>query len=581
MNKKDPLAKRHQPSNPAPLRHAPLTRLRPPPSQLLFGVAAFMNIFVAFAYFGQIFMILTPPHWCRAPPGLEDLNLTEAQLKELTLPRRENGEFQSCARYDINFTQVVESNLSWPDPDWPLTSCTHGWTYNFSLYYPTITSQLDWVCDEDWRPALAQSLFFVGSMLGSPSLGWAADTWGRLPIIIFTNVLGGVAGVASAFSSSFAMFAACRFFVGITHEQEGLMAFVLFLEYVGSEYRTLMANVPGMIFLTLGVCALPWIALALGDWQTFTIIIHAVQFLCIFFIWVIPESARWLLSQGRVDDTLKILQRVARINGRTITPKMMQDMKAYGEKQAESQSSRHGVTTLDLFRTPVLRRRFLILCVMWVTVTVVYDGFIRNTANIGYDAFFTFTIAGLLEFPADLLMIVTTEWLGRRHTTVWSLVLCGISALCIAAIPEANTIGIMIVAFVGRFLSTMTMNVGHQYPVEVLPTVARGQGLGFMQTLGFASAFASPYIVYLSKYSYSLPYVIMGVMTVIAGLVCLLLPETLNENLPDTLEDGETFFSGQSLCFNPCAARPKKGKPAKDDVERKGVDNPAFETTRL
>lgn len=40
--------------------------------------------------------------------------------------------------------QVVESNLSWPDSTWPLTSCTHGWIYNFSLYYPTITSQVSY-----------------------------------------------------------------------------------------------------------------------------------------------------------------------------------------------------------------------------------------------------------------------------------------------------------------------------------------------------------------------------------------------------------------------------------------------------
>lgn len=545
---------------------------------ILFGVAAILNIFVAFVYFGQMFMTLTPPHWCRPPPGLEDLNLTEGQLKELTVPRHADGEYLSCARYDVNFTQVVESNLSWPDSTWPLTSCTHGWIYNFSLYYPTITSQLDWVCDEDWRPALAQSLFFVGSMVGSPSLGWAADIWGRLPIIVFTNLLGGAAGVASAFSDSFAMFAACRFFVGVTHEQQGLVAFVLFLEYVAPEYRTLMANVPVMLFLTLGMCALPWIALALAQWRTLALALHAVQFLSVAFIWVVPESARWLLSQGRVGDTLKILQKVAKVNGVAVTPKMMEELKAYGEKQAVTQSSRQGVTTFDLFKTPVLRRRFLVLCVMWVAMTVAYDGFMRNTANIGYDAFLSFTIAGLLEFPADLLMMVTTEWLGRRHTTVGSLVLCGVSALCIAAIPEDNTLAVMVMAFVGRFLITVTMNVGHQYPVEVLPTVARGQGMGTMQTLGFASAFASPYIVYLSKYSYSLPYVIMGVITVIGGLTCLLLPETLHENLPDTLEDGETFFGGQTLCYNPCGAR--KEKSAKDDVE-KGVDNPAFETTRL
>lgn len=83
------------------------------------------------------------------------------------------------------------------------------------------------MCDEDWRPALAQSLFFVGSMVGSPSLGWAADAWGRLPIIVFSNLLGAVAGIASAFSSSFVMFAALRFIVGLTYEQHYIIAYIL------------------------------------------------------------------------------------------------------------------------------------------------------------------------------------------------------------------------------------------------------------------------------------------------------------------------------------------------------------------
>lgn len=50
---------------------------------------------------------------------------------------------------------------------------------------------------------------------------------------------------------------------------------------------------------------------------------------------------------------------------------------------------------------------------------------------------------------------------------------------------------------VGRFLITMSMNVGQQYPVEVLPTVARGLGSGAIHTLGYVSVFLSPYVVYL------------------------------------------------------------------------------------
>lgn len=64
-------------------------------------------------------------------------------------------------------------------------------------------------------------------------------------------------------------------------------------------------------------------------------------------------------------------------------------------------------------------------------------------------------------------------------------------------VPTEYVLTIMGMAVLGRFMMTMAMNVGIQYPVEVLPTVARGSGNGVIHTLGNISAFISPYIVYL------------------------------------------------------------------------------------
>ncbi|XP_071514005.1 organic cation transporter protein-like isoform X2 [Panulirus ornatus] len=540
-----------------------------------------MSVYLATVVYGQFFMTLTPPHWCSAPPDLLALNLTPHQLKVLTVPRLKGGsdDFHSCARYDVNRTQVMLNANHQPDPTWPVTTCTHGWTYNYSLYYPTITSQLDWVCDEDWKPPLAQTLFYLGSMIGSSLLGWAADRWGRLPLVVFCNLLGAVAGVVSAFSTSFVMFCVLRFVVGHTYEQLYGIGLILLLEYVGTAYRTVMTNVPMMLFLSLACCLMPWLAYGLADWTNFAIVIHSIQFLSIFFIWLLPESARWLLSKGRVQETLAIIKKVAKVNQKSLSPDVIKEVHEYVEKKALEEASTASV--LDLFKTPVLRRRFLGLCGMWMSLAITFDFHMRYTKNLGFDVFVSFTLASFTEMPADLLTMVTTERLGRRHTAVWSFFITFLIDFFQVFINGDSKMTSLGMCVAGRFFITMTMNVMHQYTVEVVPTVARSQAVGLLLSLAALSASLSSYVVYLSKYGHYLPYLIISLVALSGMVSSLLLPETLRQDLPDSLHDGETFFTNQSCCYNPCTRR-KEARPDDQTVRgATGHDNPAFEVTHM
>ena len=57
------------------------------------------------------------------------------------------------------------------------------------------------------------------------------------------------------------------------------------------------------------------------------------------------------------------------------------------------------------------------------------------------------------------------------------------------------------------------------------------------------SGILSPFILMLRTVWEPLPFIIFGILSIVAGLLTLILPETLNESLPETLQDGEEFGS--------------------------------------
>lgn len=87
--------------------------------------------------------------------------------------------------------------------------------------------QLGWVCQYDALPTIAQSIFFIGAIFGGLIFGWIADQYGRIPALIGANLMGFLAGVATAFTVSFWQFTLCRFFVGFAFDNCFTMMYIL------------------------------------------------------------------------------------------------------------------------------------------------------------------------------------------------------------------------------------------------------------------------------------------------------------------------------------------------------------------
>lgn len=79
------------------------------------------------------------------------------------------------------------------------------------------------------------------------------------------------------------------------------------------------------------------------------------------------------------------------------------------------------------------------------------------------------------------------------------------------------------------------------FTAEQFPTPVRNVGLGASSMMARVGGILAPYINALSAKWQPFPLIIFGAMAFVSGLLSLLLPETLNKKLPETIEEGERF----------------------------------------
>ncbi|GBN64703.1 Carcinine transporter [Araneus ventricosus] len=139
----------------------------------------------AFYVLNVIFMVATPDHWCYVPE-FASLNLSEAEIKRIAIPRLNDGSFAKCSMYAQNYAALFseyKSTGKFPDvkingkiiPKRPEMKCIHGWVYQKDWYEETIVSKWDLVCDRNYLPSLVLTLANAGSVIGTFCFSTMAD----------------------------------------------------------------------------------------------------------------------------------------------------------------------------------------------------------------------------------------------------------------------------------------------------------------------------------------------------------------------------------------------------------------------
>ncbi|NXJ64981.1 S22AD protein, partial [Rostratula benghalensis] len=490
---------------------------------------------VAFHQFCQLFMVPHVPHhcdtsWIRAVGP----NLTEEEQLNLTLPRDAEGAFEQCSMYspvDWDLDSIVAYGLNATE------KCRSGWVYP-SAQPPSLLTEFDLVCDRKELHDISQSVYMVGLFLGSMIFGPLSDRIGRRPVILISIFLQGLFGVGIAFVPHFYVYMAFRCVVGASVSGITMTILALATEWIGVSSRPTAVLTSHCCF-AIGQMILAGLSYGIRNWRLLEIAGSAPIFAFFFSIQVIPESARWLVTKGRIEEAKVALQKAASVNKRTIPPGLLEQLKPETERKSGS--------TLDLFRKKHFRNMTLIMSCAWFVNSLVYYGLSFNVTNFGLDIYLTQLAFGAVEIPARVGCIFLLQWFGRKKTQAVLLVLSGLVCLIIAAIPEDQPVVTTVLATVGKFTASASFSTSYVYSAELFPTVVRQTGVGLCSMAARVAGIAAPLIRLLSQYHRAIPMAIFGSTPVVGGLLCFLLPETHSTDLADEMGDG---CSPAEVCEN-------------------------------
>ena len=302
------------------------------------------------------------------------------------------------------------------------SACTR-WVFDDSVYQSTVTTEWSLVCGRKPLLSMLQSWLMIGGIIGALVTGQLADRFGRRTVFLPAMVLVTACAFAAALVTNYTAFAAIRLLTGFGLTTMIAGHYVLVTELGGVGQRAALSTVYLLPF-AIGVMLVAAASYAIRVRWLLQLAFAAPWLLFLPSFWVMPESPRWLVVQGRFEQAYRVLSQGARWNGRHMPAKeeVLRLMKAARDGMQAREAALRGTVgvtalqrALQLVRTPRMRRNTLTIVSIGFVISASFYGISFDVTQLSESPHLAGVLSGLVEVPSYLIFPLL-NWLGRRRS---------------------------------------------------------------------------------------------------------------------------------------------------------------------
>lgn len=353
------------------------------------------------------------------------------------------------------------------------------------------------VLAKEWGLAPGQmgligSIGLIGMALGAVISGTVADRIGRKKVFTITVLLYSIASAFCALSWNYQSLLVFRFLVGFGLGGELPVAATLVSEYAPSRVRG------RFIVLLESFWGLGWIAAAciayffipVYGWRmAFLIGALPALYVCLIRLHM-PESVRYLLTRGRVDEARQIVLSLE---------KQLHVPSALFTGETEPVPVVAKASFRELWKKPFMSRTIM-LWLVWFGINFSYYGIFMWLPSLVFQQGFTVVktfeyvlIMTLAQLPGYYCAAWLVDKIGRKYTLSAFLLFSGVASYFFGHASTAATL--MMWGSVMSFFNLGAWGVLYTYTPEQYPTAIRALGSGWAAGFGRFGGMAAPMMV--------------------------------------------------------------------------------------